>query len=399
MMLPFFVQNAISRLEANGFEAFAVGGAVRDFLLGRTPYDWDIATSALPTDVIRIFGKKHCIPTGIKHGTVTLIKQQQPLEVTTYRIDGDYRDNRHPETVTFSTNIIDDLSRRDFTINAIAYNPRVGFVDPFGGHSDLKLKVVRAVGEPCKRFEEDALRIMRGLRFAAVLNFKIDSLTNAAMHQSKQLLCKIAKERLQSELSKLLISDNPQKILTEFADVFAIILNIDFCNDTWLQNANRLSSCPPDLCIRLAVLLDGIAANLHSYEILRWLKYDSKTVLTVKAISYYLDADIPPKSVAIKHILSRLGGDNLRLVLAAKRAKHPDDIASINKAEGVLNEIISSNQCYLQKDLAVSGYDLLELGITGAAIGRILKLLLNHVIEEKCENERSALLELANKMK
>lgn len=397
MILPQAIQNTIDRLEQCGFEAYAVGGAVRDFLLNLSPKDWDIATSALPQNVIDIFGEKNCIPTGIKHGTITLVKDAQMIEITTYRVDGEYGDNRHPDRVVFSKSITEDLSRRDFTINAMAYAPKVGIVDLFGGQKDLAAKIIRTVSTPEKRFSEDGLRIIRGLRFGAVLGFDIEENTKLAMHQCKSLLGNIARERLQSELSKLVLADRPEEILTEFSDVFAEFLGIktEFCPNKWSENAKLLGSCPLNLPLRLAILLDKAASNTPPHKILRELKYDNKTIYTAKIISNYIDKEILPEPICIKHILSELGENTLRLVLEAKRVKNRDIAVIYN----IMEKIISSNQCCKLKDLKIDGNDLIHLGISGKEIGRILKSLLNEVIEERCENKRSALIELAERLK
>ncbi len=394
MILPDLVQSIINTLESHGFEAFAAGGAVRDYLLGREPTDWDIATSAEPQAVIEILGEKACIPTGIKHGTVTYVSSHKAVEITTYRIDGEYQDNRHPESVMFSKNIADDLSRRDFTVNAMAYNPAIGIVDLFGGQNDLNARLIRTVGKPDKRFAEDGLRIIRGLRFSAVLGFEIEAETKTAIHQHKNLLKNIARERIQAELSKLVMSDNPQSVLIEFSDVFAVIFDDcpDFCQSKWAENAVLLSGCTSSLPVRLAVLFDRIGGN----QPLHVLRYDNKTIRAVKTILNYLDLTIAPNSIVVKHILSEIGANMLRLVLEAKKAKYNDNILVIND---IIDEIISTNQCYLQKDLAIDGNDLIVLGIADTQIGIMLKFLLNEVIEEKCENERSALITLIQKTK
>ncbi len=397
MILPDFVSKTIGRITEQGFEAYAVGGAVRDFLLDKEPLDWDIATSALPQDIIRILGEKNCIPTGIKHGTVTYISDKHPIEITTFRIDGDYADNRHPNYVEFSKDICDDLSRRDFTVNAMAYNTEAGILDPYGGQKDLNAKIIRAVGDPKKRFWEDALRIMRGLRFAAVLGFEIENNTKAAIQKQKNLLGNIAKERLQAELSKLVLADHPEHILAEFADVFGEFLygNKDFCKEVWAENAKKLYGCEKNLSLRLAVLLDGTSKDALPHQVLRNLKYDNKTVYTVKTLLSYIDLEIASEPIQIKHILSEIGEDMLRLVLWAKTAKYNNSL----NIEEVLNNITASNQCYCQKDLAIGGNDLIALGIHGTEIGRILKLLLNEVIEERCENEKSVLLKIVRELK
>ncbi len=398
MILPSFIEKIICRLEAGGFEAYIAGGAVRDYLLGHTPTDWDIATSALPSEVLELFGTDSCIPTGIKHGTVTLIVDNQSAEITTYRIDGNYPDNRHPETIRFTKNIIEDLSRRDFTVNAMAYNPQSGLLDRFGGRLDLNNKVIRAVGNPEERFSEDALRIMRALRFAAVLGFELEKHTRNAVHNCKGLLKNIAKERLQAEFSKLVTADMPGLILTEFTDVFFEIFGVksDFFQDIWNENSKLVNNAASDLSVRLAVLLNGISKDMQPCKILKNLKYDNKTIYEVKILSDYLNFEIKPDPVRVKYILSELGIDMLRLVLAAKYAKYGTDLSDIYN---IAEKIISANQCYSLKTLAVDGNTLKELGISGTEIGRILKLLLNEVIEEKCKNEKSLLAERAKELK
>ncbi len=401
MTLPQPIQNTINTLQQNGFEAFAVGGAVRDFLLNKEPTDWDIATSAQPKYIIDIFGEKNCIPTGIKHGTVTLVAKNQIIEITTYRVDGEYQDNRHPEQVIFSASILEDLNRRDFTVNAMAYNHHQGLIDPFGGQTDLAKKIIRTVGEPQKRFCEDGLRIIRGLRFAAVLNFEIESKTKKAIHDHKNLLSNIARERIQTELSKLVMADNPDNVFAEFCDIFESIfeLDSDLCKSQWKHNAKLICRCPQNLCVRLAILLGGISKNTAPHQILKRLKFDNKTILTVKVISNYIDCEISPDPIAVKHMLSELGEDMFRLVLEAKRVKFLKDVQKIYNIEEITNQVVSSNECYLQKDLKIDGCDLIELGISGKEIGRILKFLLNEVIENRCENKKSSLLELAKKIK
>ncbi|MBR5155690.1 MAG: CCA tRNA nucleotidyltransferase [Clostridia bacterium] len=394
MILPHFITKTVHALESCGFEAFLVGGSVRDSLLGHSPTDWDITTSAEPKDVIRIFGEENCIPTGIKHGTITLLTDNQPVEITTYRIDGNYLDNRHPENIIFSKNILEDLSRRDFTINAIAYNPKSGILDPFNGKSDLNNKIIRTVGKAEKRFSEDALRIMRALRFAATLDFEIEEDTLKAIHSCKGLLQNIARERLQAELSKLLLSPSPQKVLTECLDVFAEIFDVkySFLLDIWCKNSQSLKNCDAVLPLRLAVLLDGISIK-PPHILLRDLKFDNHTLKTVKTLSEHMNLSITPHPVLIKHMLSNVGEDTFKLILKAQLAKSPEEFTTIKNTEAILNNIISTNQCYSLKQLAVCGNDLMAMGITGCDIGKTLNALLYAVIEGKCENKKDSLVE------
>ena len=224
MKIPQNANLIIHRLQNAGFEAFAVGGCVRDSLLGLTPHDWDICTSAKPEQIKACFEDFNTIDIGIKHGTVAIIVDKEPFEVTTYRVDGEYRDNRHPESVTFTSNLREDLARRDFTVNAIAYNEEYGIADFYGGESDLKNRLIRCVGNPDERFREDALRILRALRFASCYRFSIENETAAAIHRNSGLLNNIASERIQSELVRLLCGDGAEDILNEFRDVFAVFI-------------------------------------------------------------------------------------------------------------------------------------------------------------------------------
>ena len=267
LTLPKNVEFIINRLENAGFEAFCVGGAVRDSVMNITPGDWDITTSALPEETKAIFGDFKTIDTGIKHGTITIIMDKKPYEVTTFRIDGEYNDNRHPENVLFTRNLKDDLSRRDFTINALAYNKKTGLADLFGGQADIYNSIIRTVGEPEKRFKEDGLRIMRALRFSAVLGFDIEENTKKAIHKNKDLLKNISAERLSAELIKLICGKNAFKILMEFPDVFSVFIPeiapaVNFrqygkkhAYDVWEHICHTVETIPAEKDLRLTMLL------------------------------------------------------------------------------------------------------------------------------------------------
>ena len=222
--IPDFIREIMIRIESAGYEAFVVGGSLRDILLGKEPHDWDVTTSALPETVASLFPDKHVIPTGLKHGTVTVVSEGEPVEITTYRVDGEYTDHRHPDEVIFVADVRDDLSRRDFTVNAMAWSAETGVVDAFGGQEDLAAGVIRCVGEPEKRFGEDALRIMRALRFASVYGFAIDPATDAAIHELKHTLVDVAAERIRVELMKLLCGDGAGEILRAYPDVLQVIM-------------------------------------------------------------------------------------------------------------------------------------------------------------------------------
>lgn len=389
--LPKFIKEMIEKIESAGFEAYAVGGCIRDLLLGRKPSDWDITTSALPENILNIFYDFPTIPVGISHGTVSVVTENGPVEITTYRIDGEYLDSRHPLKVMFSKKISDDLSRRDFTINSMAYNPRLGLVDLFGGKADLDKKVVRCVGEPSLRFGEDALRIMRALRFAAVLGFKIDDKTSLEIFSCKDRLRYIARERIAVEISKLILADNPCNILTKYSSVFASVLGFENI-DRWSQNSISVFKAEKSLSIRLALLLDG----MDSVKILKGLSLDNKTVSEVKLLSSYLNQEFLPEGVFVKKLLSKIGADSFCPVLKAKEAKFPKQKKELNQIKQVFEKIVADCECYSIKQLAVNGCDLKNtLGIKGIEIGKTLSTLLDAVIEGKCENTKSELLRFA----
>jgi len=380
-----YILNAI---EAAGYEANVVGGCVRDALLGKAPDDWDICTSALPEQTMEIFYNHHIIETGLQHGTVTLMLHKKPYEITTYRVDGKYKDNRRPEQVKFVSVLKRDLARRDFTINAMAYNPKTGLADYYGGRQDLADKIIKCVGNPDKRFGEDALRIMRAMRFAAALGFKIDGGTKQAMLENKALLNNIAKERIAAELNKLIVGDGAAEIILEhFAVISEVIPELTELHD--------FSRAPKDIGVRLAVLFNGTDSET-AVKILRRLKYDNATAATVKTLVLYRGADIQPESKNIKRWLNKIGEETLRKLLEVKRA---GNTAQLDNITSVLNEIIEQNQCFSLKNLAVGGNDLISIGITeGTKIGGILKRLLDIVIDEQIENEKTILLETAKKL-
>ncbi len=383
MNIPHFVLSIINKLETAGYEAYAVGGCVRDILMGKIPSDWDITTSALPEQTEKVFSEYKTYQTGIKHGTITVLTDNNSVEITTYRIDGAYSDNRRPDKVTFTSSLEEDLSRRDFTVNAMAYNPKTGIVDLFGGQNDIQSKIIKCVGEPTKRFHEDALRIMRALRFAAVCNFEIDEKTSGAVIECRHLLSNIAAERISSELSKLLLAKNPAAILNDFSDV---ILQI-FPEITTPQAWGHINTCQPILEGRLALLLCPSMSRVEVSKALRRLKFDNKTRHTVKALAALWDIQIPSNKTDIKKLLKATGADIFSLLLEVKK--------SAPEIKNLFNEIIQKNECYSLRTLAVNGSDLMAAGsISGKEIGTALDRLLDLVIEEKCENKKDALLKI-----
>lgn len=432
--MPENVSMAVSKLAKAGFEAYIVGGCVRDSLLGRPPLDWDICTSALPEQVLECFKGYQILETGLKHGTLTLILDKRPYEITTFRLDSQYSDNRHPDQVEFISNLQEDLARRDFTINAMAYNPAQGLIDYHGGLKDLNQRVIACVGQADHRFREDALRILRALRLAAELEFKLEEKTQAALFENKQLLAKISPERINSEFSRLLLSREPQAILAEYNELIyqfipelKPLLNFRQNNpyhylDVWQHTLEALKHTPPNLLVRLTILFHDIAkptcytqdqqgighfykhARLGSQmalEILKRLKYDRPTVTGVSQLILEHDAEILPQAANLKRWLNKLGREKLNLLLQVKtadaKAHVPQNslvkLAVLEEAALIIQEIIQDRQCFQLADLAVNGKDLLSIGIPeGPGMGELLKRLLEKVMEEELPNERAALL-------
>ncbi|MCL1854098.1 MAG: CCA tRNA nucleotidyltransferase [Clostridia bacterium] len=437
--LPGEVEYIIDTLETNGYDAYAVGGCVRDGLLGKEPKDWDICTPAPPAKTLNIFGAHHIIETGLKHGTVTLMIRHQPFEITTYRVDGPYSDCRRPDRITFVSCLREDLSRRDFTINAMAYHPSRGTVDFFGGMRDLKAGVIRCVGDAGVRFGEDALRIMRALRLAAELGFTIDSATSAAMLDRKNLLGTISAERIAGELNRLIVGDGAGGLLLKHMPVLTAIIpelepaigfeqhNPHHCYDVMTHILVSVDNAAKDVSIRLAMLLHDIAkpecyteedgiGRFHGHprvgservkEILTRLKYDRDTTETVTQLVLYHDAEILPDRRNIKGWLNRIGEARVRKLIHVKRAdamaqeircRH-GKLRTLDEIGKILDDVILRGQCFALKDLEVCGRDLLAMGVPeGAEIGAVLRRLLELVIGEQIENERVALLAEARTM-
>ena len=434
--LPSEAKHIIDTLGESGYEAFAVGGCVRDSLIGKPPKDWDVCTPALPEQTKKCFAGQRIVETGLKHGTVTLVLNQKPFEITTYRIDGDYSDNRRPDKVEFVKSLKEDLSRRDFTINAMAYSPKSGMVDFFGGEEDLKHGVIRCVGDAGKRFSEDALRIMRALRFAAVLGFSIETGTAEAMRESRGLLKNISVERIAAELSKLVTGAGAGRIMTEHMPVVAEIIpelapaigfeqNSPFhCYDVLTHIMKSVDSAPSDLHLRLTMLFHDIGKPARYSErdgtghfyghpqlstdmakgILTRLKYDNNTIDAVTQLILYHDADILPKKKHIKRWLNRIGEERLRQLIEVKRADaaaqseryYEGKTAILDAALQAMDEIIGQRECFALKDLAVNGRDLIEAGVPeGRLIGATLNRLMDMVIDEEAPNDRAVLLEIA----
>lgn len=379
MPLPEGARFIIDMLQSAGHEGYCVGGCVRDALLGLSPKDYDICTDASPEEMQRIFSGQRVIETGLKHGTLTVLYDGEPYEVTTYRVDGDYADHRHPDCVTFVRELSQDLARRDFTVNAMAYNPEKGLADLFEGQNDLKNRVIRCVGDPNRRFDEDALRILRALRFAAVYGFSIEEETANAAHMLKNTLAHVAKERITAEFCKLLCGKAAQDILRAHAQVLAAVLPCAL-------HTQDLADTPSLLPVRLAHVFQD-ASNLK--EVFSALRLNNAAALAAEELIAEKNTACPQDSAAWKHLMNRLGAERARQLDAWKRW---DDAEMQN--------ILDRGDCWNLKMLAVSGKDLMDAGVPkGREVGRALDALLLAVIEEKTINEKAALLKYINRQK
>lgn len=430
--LTEIAKEAIKRIEKHGFSAYLVGGAVRDRLMKKEIHDIDIATSALPREIEEIFSENRVIETGLKHGTVTVLLQKTPVEITTFRTEGEYSDNRHPDKVAFTDDIISDLARRDFTMNAVAMGLNEEYTDPFFGVNDIQNKLIRSVGNANTRFREDSLRILRALRFSSVFGFEIEPKTKEAIFEEKNLLKNLSAERVSSEFSKLLCGDNAGEVLLEFGEVLGVVLpclekmigfeqhNEHHCFDVYEHTVNVVKNVRPVLHMRLAALFHDCAKPLcqtfdekgtgHFYshapkgadiakaELTR-LRFDSDTVNKVEKLVRIHDSPIECDEKTVKRKLRRLGentffdlvelqrADNLAQAETYRfRQKHFDELLLL--AEKVIKE----NACFSMKSLAVNGYDIMSLGLRGRAVGIALDFLLEAVIDEKIPNKKEVLL-------
>ena len=438
--LPIDVKNIIETLEASGYEAFAVGGCVRDTLLLRMPGDWDITTSAKPEEVKALF--EHTIDTGIQHGTVTVMKNHVGYEVTTYRIDGEYEDARHPKEVIFTANLVEDLKRRDFTINAMAYNDRVGLVDEFGGIEDLENHVIRCVGNPVERFSEDALRMLRAVRFAAQLGFQIDDATKAAVKELAPTLEKVSKERIAVELIKTLTSNHPEEMRTayELGLTKVFMPEFDVAMETKQQNPHHkytvgehsivaMQHVRPERLIRLIMLLHDLAKPVvktiddtgyahfvghtqagadMSKAILKRLKFDNATIdFVYKMVKHHDDRPPMEDMPLVRRRISEIGLDNMPMMIEIKRAdilaqsdyNFDCKMAYVDDLEKAYKEVEEKNHCVDKKNLSVNGRDLIAMGMKpGEKMGFVLDTLFDLVLSDPELNEREKLLERANKL-
>ena len=434
------VNRIVEILNNNGFEAYVVGGAVRDSLMGRTPHDFDIATSALVRDIKNIF--PHTVDTGIKHGTVTVIENSGCYEVTTFRSDGRYNDLRRPESVEFIGDVREDMLRRDFTINALAYSEQTGIIDCTGGAEDIKNKIIRCVGNPERRFREDALRMLRAVRFSAVLGFEIEEKTAAAIKKCAVMIKRISAERIREEIEKILRSENPGgiELLHELGLMKHIIPELDICfyveqkNKYHLYNVGEhiiqaVKATPEDIVIRWAALLHDIGKPLcksvdsngiiHFYghhhesvkladDILHRLKLDNESRKNILLLIENHDIRIEANPVAVKRVMARLGEELfLKLLIlqeADNKAKNPkylqDKMNKLNDVRVIYRKILSERQPYLVGDLVINGRDLIKIGFrAGREIGDTLHALLDEVLMNPSLNNREYLMTRARQLK
>ena len=389
MQLPEQVKFIISELNKNGYEGYIVGGCVRDYLMGIPPHDYDITTSALPEEVKAIF--PHTVDTGIEHGTVTVIIDKIGYELTTYRIDGEYKDNRHPKQVIFTDKLAGDLSRRDFTVNAIAYNNQRGYVDMFGGMEDIKKAIIKGVGEPSKRFQEDALRMMRALRFSAQLNFSIEENTMIALKENAQLIKNISIERIREEFFKLIISDHNERLellyesgmLPYFLPELKKIIEDNSISYTTINTLSK------DICVRLAYVFHTLDSD-NVKKILHNFRTDNKTNKITSQLVKYIDFEITDK-YSLRKLISILGENTEHEIEIMGAVKGIDT----SKAKEMYSEIISAGDCCNLKSLAINGNDLKELGIDhGKEVGEYLAKALDCVLKNPHNNQREKIMAL-----
>ena len=386
-LLPSGVKTVLERLHAGGYEACLVGGCVRDWLMGVAPHDFDLTTSALPQQVEDCFSDLRVIGTGLKHGTVTVIADGEPVEITTYRVDGDYTDGRRPDSVSFTPSLIEDLKRRDFTMNAVAWSPQ-GVTDPFGGREDIKAQLIRCVGEPDRRFTEDALRLMRALRFSATLGFSIDAATAASLRKNADRLSAVSAERILSELERLVCGKNAERVLLDFADVIAKVLPLNTADSSYAAACAHVAQLPADRTLRLAALLEPLGAD-GAYAALKALKADNRTCDIAAAV---IGEKVVSGLAYAKRLIRRRGYAVAELVAAFRQNSALASDIFTAKAQ---------HACVSLSDLAINGSDLIAAGFPSThLLGKTLNFLLDRVIDGKVENERGALLALAlEKMK
>ena len=393
--MPVQVEEILGKLREHGYEAFAVGGCVRDAILGRIPGDWDITTSAHPEEVKQVFG--HTIDTGLQHGTVTVMRDHIGYEITTYRIDGEYEDGRHPKEVVFTAELREDLRRRDFTINAMAYSHETGIVDIFGGTEDLAARRIRCVGDAGERFTEDALRILRAVRFSAQLGFSIEEMTWQALCELAPSLVHVSKERVQMELTKTLLSDRPEYIWKTEAAGLAPYISKTFPEvfAAWKER-KRISGAaahlPAEKALRWAYFL-APAGEESCVRVLRELKMDNDTIDKAKILSRFAFTQIEPEEVSVRRAMSAMEDMVFDWLLLLQEVLMPDRMDAVEMVRSLAKQIRERGDCIRLKTLAVTGKDLIQAGIQpGPALGKTLHLLFEKVLENPAWNEKDRLL-------
>ena len=439
--IPDRAKVLIDILCKNGYKAYAVGGCVRDSILGRTPNDWDICTSATPKQMLKVFSRFRVIETGISHGTVTVLCDAEPYEITTFRIDGSYSDNRRPDFVSFTSELEEDLLRRDFTINAMAYNEKDGLCDPYGGKADIENKVIRCVGQAKKRFEEDALRILRALRFSCQLEFDIEEETARQIHLQKERLKNVSAERICTELCKMLVCPSFFEKLERYRDVFCVFIpqmekmigfehnNPHHIYDVFMHTVYAVKDCPTEeLVTKLALLLHDIGkpyvysedekgiGHFYSHakksaqicdEVLKNLKFDNVTRKDVTELVLYHDTPVENTKKSVKKWLGKIGQVQLLRLMDVKEGDNrshavqfvEERIEYIRQVRLIIDEVLKENECFSLKDLAVKGDDIINAGCKkGKRVGEILAILLDEVICENVSNDKESLIKLAKEL-
>lgn len=437
-MLPAAVEAVLRRLEGAGYGAYLVGGCVRDVVMGRKPHDYDITTSALPEVVMALFDG-FSVPTGLRHGTVTVRCGGGSFEVTTFRTESGYGDHRHPDAVSFTRDLTADLARRDFTVNAMAMDLRGQLSDPFGGQADIRRRLLRCVGEPAQRFSEDALRILRGLRFSAVLGFAMEPQTDAALRRMGGDLRLVAAERVREELTRLLCGGGAGDVLVQYPQVLGAVLpeilpcvgfdqrNFHHIYDVWAHTARAVDAAPAQPVLRWTMLLHDLgkpecftadeAGVGHFYghsirsaeiaeDICRRLRFDTASARQICTLVSAHDRDIRRTPKAIRRALAQLGEETLRQLCDVMRADTLAQaaccrprLAAIEEAQAIIDAVTAEDACFSLRQLAVNGRDMLALGYCGAAVGDVLHQLLDAVLDGAAPNQRQALLSLAERLR
>ena len=427
----------LEKIENNGYEAYLVGGYVRDYIMGTVSDDVDITTSAMPFEIKNIFYDCSVIETGIKHGTVTVIYNNIPVEITTYRTDGAYNDNRHPDSVFFCRSLNEDLKRRDFTVNALCMDKNGNIIDVFGGRTDIEKGVIRAIGDARKRFSEDALRMLRALRFSSVLGFDIEADTSKAIHDCKNLIVNVANERISVEIRKMLLGKNIKNVMLEYSDIFALLIpelsdcigfnqhNFHHKYDVYTHTATVVENILQKDYLRLSALFHDCAKpdcfTLDENEVghfyshaskgavkavraLRHLRFDNSTINRVEFLVKQHDAYIEEDEKIIKRKLNRFGEEMLRDLIMLQRAdtlgladEFHSRIRHFESLECLIDDVVKQNQCFSVRSLELDGNDVMALGYKGKEIGAVLSFLVDAVIDEKVINDKSSLLNYLKK--